>query len=155
MSDMKRYAFKVLALSSLLVLLVGGIVYAQTEPRIIAKIPFAFIAGNKTFSAGEYTIDRPNSNEPDLLLIRSADRHVALFLNANNVEARQTPKKTELIFNEIGDKYFLSQIWMAGEETGREIPKPRSERELEQAALKSTPQVITVQPEMTGNQASQ
>jgi hypothetical protein len=141
---MKRYTFKILALSSLLALLVGGMVYAQAEPRIIANIPFAFIAGNKTLPAGEYTI-----------LIRSADRHVAFFLNANNVEAKQTPNKTELVFNEIGDKYFLSQIWMAGEETGREIPKPRAERELEQAALKSTAQVITVQPEMTGNQASQ
>jgi hypothetical protein len=152
---MKRYAFKLLALSSLLVLLVGGMIYAQAEPRIIANIPFAFIAGNKTLPAGQYTIDRPNSNEPDLLLIRSADSHVAFFLNANNVQARQTPSKTELVFNEIGDKYFLSQIWMAGDETGREIPKTRAERELEQAAFKSTPQVITVQPETTGNQAAQ
>jgi hypothetical protein len=152
---MKRYTFKILALSSLLALLVGGMVYAQAEPRIIANIPFAFIAGNKTLPAGEYTIDRPNSNEPDLLLIRSADKHVAFFLNANNVQARQTPNKTELVFNEIGNKYFLSQVWMAGDDTGREIPKARAERELEQAALQSTPQVITVQPEMTGNQASQ
>jgi hypothetical protein len=152
---MKRYAFKVLALSSLLVLLVGGMVYAQAEPRIIANIPFAFIAGDKTLPAGEYTIDRPNANEPDLLLIRSADKHVAFFLNAQNVEARQTPSKTELVFNEIGNKYFLSQIWMAGDDTGREIPKPRAERELKQAASKATPQVVTVQPEMTGNHAAQ
>jgi hypothetical protein len=152
---MKRYAFKVLVMSGLLVLLVGGMVYAQAEPRIIANVPFAFIAGNRTLPAGEYTIDRPSSNEPDLLLIRSADRHVAFFLNAENVEGKKTPNKTELVFNEIGDKYFLSQIWMAGEDTGREIPKPRAERELEQAALKSTAQVITVQPEMIENQTSQ
>jgi hypothetical protein len=152
---MKRYAFKVLALSSLLVLLVGGMVDAQAEPRIIANIPFAFIAGNKTLPAGEYTIDRPNSNDPDLLFVRSTDKHVSFFLNAQNVEARKTPNRTELVFNEIGDKYFLSQIWMAGEDTGCEIPKPRAERELEQAALKSTAQVITVQPEMTENQTAQ
>ena len=152
---MKRNAFKVLAMSGLLVLLVGGMIYAQAEPRIIANIPFAFIAGNKTLPAGEYTIDRPNSNEPDTLLIRSADKHIAFFLNAENVEARQTPNRTELVFNEIGDQYFLSQVWMAGEDTGREIPRPRAERELEQAALKSTAQVITVQPEIAGDQTSQ
>jgi hypothetical protein len=152
---MKRNAFKVLAMSGLLVLLVGGMIYAQAEPRIIANIPFAFIAANKTLPAGEYTIDRPNSNEPDTLLIRSADKHIAFFLNAENVEARQTPNRTELVFNEIGDQYFLSQVWMAGEDTGREIPKPRAERELEQAALKSPTQVITVQPEIAGDQTSQ
>jgi hypothetical protein len=152
---MKRDAFKVFAMAGLLVLLVGGMIYAQAEPRIIANIPFAFIAGNKTLPAGEYTIDRPNSNEPDTLLIRSADKHIAFFLNAENVEARQTPNRTELVFNEIGDQYFLSQVWMAGEDTGREIPKPRAERELEQAALKSTAQVITVQPEIAGDQTSQ
>src|SRR5262245_49804512 len=100
---MKGNAFRVLAISSLLILLVGGMVYAQVEPRVIANIPFAFTAGNKTLPAGEYTIDRPNSNEPDLLLIRSADGRVAFFLNAGNVEAREVPNKTELVFNEIGD----------------------------------------------------
>jgi hypothetical protein len=152
---MKRNVFKLLAMSSLMVLLIGGMAYAQAEPRIIANIPFAFIAGNKTLPAGEYTIDRPNTNEPDLLLIRGAEKRVALFLNAQNLEAGQTPNKTELVFNEIGDRYFLSQVWVAGEETGREIPKPRAERELEQAASKPTAQVITVQPEMTGSQTSQ
>jgi hypothetical protein len=62
---------------------------------------------------------------------------------------------TSIVNIREGGKYFLSQIWMAGDDTGREIPKPRAEGELEQAALQSTPQVITVQPETTGNQASQ
>jgi hypothetical protein len=152
---MKNNAFKVAALSSLFILLVGGIVYAQTEPRIIANIPFEFIAGNKTLPAGEYTIARPNFNEPDLLLIRSADNHVALFINAENMQARQTPNKTELVFNEIEGKYFLSKIWVAGDDIGREIPEPRAERELEQNASKSSAKVVTVQPMMPDNKTSE
>jgi hypothetical protein len=146
---MKRKVLRRLALSGLLVLLVGGMVFAQSEPRIIANIPFAFFAGNMTYPAGQYTIDRPNSNDPDLLLIRSADNHVALFLNAQDIQARQMPDKSELVFDKIGNDYFLSQIWMAGEDTGREIPKPRAERELEKAA------VVTVQPASSEAQTSQ
>ena len=140
---MKKQVFGAIALSSLLVILFSGESYGQAGSRVIANIPFAFIAGNKTLPAGEYTIDRPNDNEPGLLLIRGVDRNVALFVNAQNTEARHTPQKTELVFNEIGDKYFLSKIWITGDDTGREIPKPRAERELEQAA---SAQVVTLQP---------
>jgi len=139
---MKKRILMVMATMSFFVLLVAG-VYGQGEGHIIANIPFAFIAGTKTFPAGEYTIDRPSINEPDLLLIRSVDNNQALFLNAENVQARKTPEKTELVFNEIGDKYFLSKIWVSGEDSGREIPKPKAERELEQAALS---QQVTLQP---------
>jgi hypothetical protein len=140
---MKKQVYKVIALSSLLLLLVSGVSYGQEGYRVIANIPFAFIAGNNTLPAGEYTIDRPNENEPGLLLIRGVDSNLALFVNAENVETKQTPDKTELVFNEIGNKYFLSRIWVSGDDTGREIPKPRAERELEKVALT---QVVTLQP---------
>jgi hypothetical protein len=138
---MKKQVIKAIALSSLM--LISGMSYGQAGSRVIANVPFAFIAGNKTLPAGEYTIDRPNDNEPGLLLIRGVDRKVALFVNAEDIQARHTPEKTELVFNEIGDKYFLSKIWITGDDMGREIPKPRAERELEHAAVT---QVVTLQP---------
>jgi len=139
---MKKRIFKVMATTGFFILLVSG-AYAQMETHIIANIPFAFIAGTKTFPAGEYTIDRPSINEPGLILIRGVDNKQALFLNVENVQARKTPEKTELVFNEIGDKYFLSKIWVTGEDSGREIPKPRPDRELERVALA---QQVSLQP---------
>jgi len=35
------------------------------------------------------------------------------------------------VFHRYGNTYFLSQIWMAGESTGRELLKTREERALE------------------------
>jgi hypothetical protein len=140
---MKKQIFKSIALSSLIVMLISGLSYGQAGSRVIANIPFAFIAGNKTLPAGEYTIDRPNDNEPGLLLIRGVDSKVALFVNAEDVQARKTPEKTELVFNEVGDKYFLSKIWITGDDMGREIPKPRAERELEQAAVAQVVSIAT------------
>lgn len=143
---MKYNTFKVLVLSSLFVVMAGLIVYAEVEPRVIANIPFAFIVGNKTLPAGDYTIDRPDSNDPNVLLIRNANNHIALFTNAESVQAKQMPDKSELVFNRIGDKYFLSKVWVTGDDIGCEIPKPRAERELELSASNSSPQTVTVQP---------
>ena len=117
-------------LFSLFVLLAGVTAFAD-EDRVKANIPFDFIAGKKTLPAGEYTIERGMSGERDVLLIRSADNHHVLFLLAQDTLARQTPTETALLFSKIEDKYFLYKIWIAGEDTGREIPKPRAERELE------------------------
>ena len=142
---MKYNTFKVLVLSSLFVVMAGLIVYAEIEPRVIANIPFAFIVGKQTLPAGDYTIDRPDSNDPNVLLIRNANNRIAIFTNAESVQAKQMPDKSELVFNRIGDKYFLSKVWVTGDDIGCEIPKPRAERELELSASNSSAQTVTVQ----------
>jgi len=141
---MKKLALTVSVFFSLFVLLAVVPAYAQSTDRITANIPFDFIAGNKTFPAGEYTFDRGLPQAPDLLLIRSADNHLSLFLNVLGEQAKQTPTETDLIFNKIGDEYFLSQLWISGEDRGREVPKPRAERELERSELGQTASVVTV-----------
>lgn len=146
---MKKQALTVSILFSLLIslllLLAGTSAYAQRLPlaaayysrslstsRITVNIPFDFIAVDKTLPAGEYTIERaPNSDDHDLLMIRSTENHVAFFLAVEDANAPQTPTETRLIFNKIGDEYFLSQLWIAGNNTGREVPEPRAERVLE------------------------
>lgn len=152
---MKYITFKVLVLSSLFVVMAGLIVYAEVEPRVIANIPFAFIVGKKTLPAGDYTIDRPDSNDPNVLLIRNANNHVALFTNAESVQSRQMPNRSELVFNRIGDKYFLSKVWVSGDDIGCEIPKPRAERELEKNSSNYSAQTVTVQPEGQVKQTSE
>src|SRR5437016_4029786 len=37
----------------------------------------------------------------------------------------------KLVFHRYGSTYFLSQIWMAGESTGRELAQTRQERAIE------------------------
>jgi hypothetical protein len=133
---MRKRAFMISMFFSLFVVLAGVSAFAG-EDRVKANIPFDFIAGRKMLPAGEYTIERGMSNQRDLLLIRSADNHHVLFLWAVDTIARETPRETDLVFNKVEDKYFLSRIWIAGEDTGREIPKPRVERELERHLAKN------------------
>src|SRR5207244_6047829 len=37
---------------------------------------------------------------------------------------------TQLVFHRYGNRYFLYQIWVRGENRGRELPQTRLEREL-------------------------
>jgi len=168
---MKKQALTVSILFSLLMslflLLAGTSAYAQCLPlaaayysrslstsRITVNIPFDFIAVDQTLPAGEYTIERaPHFDDHDLLLMRSADNHVAFFLAVEDTNAKQMPTETDLVFNKIGDEYFLSQIWIAGNNTGREVPKPRAERALELSEAKHLANPVTVCLEMQSHAA--
>jgi len=141
---MKKLALTLSVVFSLFILVAVSSAHAQSVDRVTANIPFDFIAGNKTLPSGEYTFSRGLPNDPDLLLIRSADSHVALFLNVMEHQARQTPTETDLVFNKIGDEYFLSRLWIAGEDTGREVPKSRTERALERSESEQAVSVVTV-----------
>jgi hypothetical protein len=140
---MKKRSGTLLGILGCLVLVALPAVYGQSEERVIATIPFEFTAGNSTLPAGDYTISR-NENTPGMMLIRSDDSHSTVFFGVENTYTLQIPKQTELIFNKVGDRYFLSQIWVAGEDLGRELPKSRAERDLERNPAKQIAKVVKV-----------
>lgn len=111
---------------------------AQESPMLKAYIPFAFTVGNKTLPAGDYEIRRGLSTQPELLLIQGEDHEnwkQEMFFLTNLAQASATPTKTQLVFDHVGDSYFLSKVWMAGENTGREAPITKSERNMELSGL--------------------
>ena len=42
----------------------------------------------------------------------------------------EAPAKTMLVFHRYGNRYFLYQIWVEGNNRGRELPRTPSEKEL-------------------------
>ena len=64
----------------------------------------------------------------DALAIRCEGSKTALVL-ARSVSSRPAAA-TKLVFRKYGEQYFLSQIWVEGEETGAQLPKTRVEKEL-------------------------
>jgi hypothetical protein len=59
------------------------------------------------------------------------------------VWANKTQQETTLTFNKYDDQYFLSQIWSAGEKSGRELLKPRVERQLAKAGIRQEKIVLS------------
>ena len=124
---MKRQVLTLVGVLSLL--LAAGSAFAQTI-KVRADVPFKFIINKETLPAGQYTIESFGSLDGRTLSIRSADMNAKAMVRANSVQSRQAAEETKLVFQRYGDRYFLSQIWVAGRKLGHQLPKSARETEL-------------------------
>jgi len=60
------------------------------------------------------------------------------------VEAKsdQVLNKSGLVFDKVGDKYFLSQVWEAGSSSGSQLGKSRMQKKLEGSGMQPERQSI-------------
>ena len=123
---MKRQAISLISLLSLL--LVAGSAIAQTS-SMHANVPFSFTVGDKTVPAGSYTIGALGRT-PEMLLLQATDGSSPMIVGSNSVRNLNGANKTKLVFNRYNDHYFLSEIWVQGATSGRQIPKTSQEKEL-------------------------
>ncbi len=119
---MKKRLFVLLGLG---LLLVSVTAYAQSA-RVKAAVPFDFIVGNATLPAGEYTIEPLGA----ALSIRDADQKPKSLIMSNRCESLDPSDTTKLVFHRYGNRYFLAQIWVAGEMAGRQVAKSPRETEV-------------------------
>lgn len=143
---MKKQAFRTITMLSLLLVLAAVSVNAQgrSENSIAGNIPFDFAVGDTKLPAGNYTLRRiALTTSYDRLVIKSSDgrgdSHTVLTMPNRT---SQVQKQSKLVFNRYGDQYFLSQVWMAGSDTGRDLFPSRNERNLlnESKLAKSKPE---------------
>ena len=93
--------------------------HAQDGAKIKATIPFNFVVGNKELKAGDYVIESSLANSA--LQFRSEDGGVQQIVFTVPIESNRTGNHERLLFNHDGDQYFLSQVWLSGDENGREL----------------------------------
>jgi hypothetical protein len=131
---MKKQAFRTITMLSFLLVLAAFSVNAQrlSDNSIAVNIPFDFAFGETRLPAGTYTLRRivlPSSY--DRVVIQSADgRGNTLTVMTRPNRNSEVSKQSNLVFNRYGDQYFLSQVWMAGSDTGRDLFQSRNERNL-------------------------
>ena len=129
-----RYASK-LFLALCLSLGLGAVAanaQVESDLTIEVNVPHAFVVEKTTLPAGKYTITSAEPNtDLNTMEIRSANGHTAVFFETESVQPEQTPAKTELVFDKVGDTYFLSEVLVAGDATGGKLPKSRMEERLE------------------------
>jgi hypothetical protein len=118
-------------------LMSAGNAYAQSTPAMF-KVPFAFVAGTTALPAGEYHIS--NGSASGTLSIRDANRHT-IQVTVGNLEILDASAQTKLVFHRYGSRYFLAQLWIDGNNLGREVPISRQEREM---AKRSAPESMAV-----------
>lgn len=143
---MKKALLRLTGMLALAFLAAPQIVRAQ-EP-VLANIPFEFTAGQMTFPAGEYRVQKAGENSP-VLLIQRTDRTVAALATSFAAAANERQAQTKLVFHRYGDRYFLSQVWVAGSSRGRELPKSAKEKEQALAARNETRDEVTIIARLT------
>jgi hypothetical protein len=122
-------------LAVLAVLLMATTAHAQ-QTKVTATVPFNFIAGDRVYPAGDYSI----SSNGSVLRITNDEKSELMLSHA--CESLIVPADTKLVFDGIGGNYFLRQIWVAGDSRGRELPRSHTEARLAQNHVKSESMIV-------------
>ncbi|HEY1470782.1 MAG TPA: hypothetical protein VGF61_17215 [Candidatus Acidoferrum sp.] len=127
-------------LFALTVLLLASAAQAQTT-NVQAKIPFDFVVGNQTYSAGEYTL-KSMSQGSAAIRVDNADESEKGITISNACSRPQPATATTLVFQRLGDNYFLYQIWSEGNSAGREFRMSKTQVQL--AKNSDKPELVIV-----------
>jgi len=125
---MYKHAYQALVALTLF----AGLMVSATQAQSImlkADIPFDFVVGDKQLPSGEYHVKSLNQVEME---IQSKDGRSTAIALTTGMQAAKSSDAGKLIFNRYGDQYFLSKIWAAWSDTGRQLRKCRLEREVAQ-----------------------
>lgn len=110
-------------------------IFAQNGVHMTTDVPFPFIVQGKTLPAGQYEFYQTNSNDESDWVIRNAQSGATrvLFETENEHVDRAKPD-TALYFVQVGDTYYLSDLWTAGGIYGWHVPV-----KLEHVAMSAKP----------------
>jgi hypothetical protein len=107
---------RLVVLVGFVALLAGVSAYGQTAASLKATIPFQFTAGGKVYPAGEYTLDRDALAQ--IFTIKGPGNVSGLAMVSTRLAGaiHTTPADAHVVFDTIGQTYYLSEIWIPGED---------------------------------------
>ncbi len=117
---MKKYQLRLLTIVAI-ALAASISAHAQIIGQIEANIPFQFHAGNAKFPAGKYVLRVEQGSDLGTMEIQSYDGHSSALFEIRDAQAPTSPRKTELVFNHVGNRYFLSKIFDQGNKAGSAV----------------------------------
>ena len=93
----------------------------QIIGQLEANIPFTFHAGGAKLPPGKYVIHVLDNTDLGLMEIQSADGRTSALFEVREAQDSTSPKKSELIFNHYGNRYFLSRLFDEGDKVGSAV----------------------------------
>jgi hypothetical protein len=108
---MKTNFGRLLTTIGLSAVLGGSLMQAQPKPAGKADIPFAFHVRDSALPAGSYTVQKIGT--AGMVEIRNNDTGQAILALAPPKRSGNTAD-SKLVFHKYGDRYFLSELWLAG-----------------------------------------
>ena len=103
----------------LAVCLIGliGVVSGYAQPaKLKAMIDFPFTAAGKVLPAGQYEFSRDTM--APVFRVQGEDKSfvMAPVLTRLSAAIHTTPGDAHLVFDKVGETYFLSEVWIPGED---------------------------------------
>jgi len=125
----------------------------RSDATIRANIPYAFVVNNTTLPAGTYviTVDDLYGADTSVLEIRSANGKTADLFDTDAITGPRLAPQTELVFDKIGDTYFLSQVFLQGDEGGSQLRKSKTQQRLEENGSIAESHSIAASPAQAKN----
>jgi hypothetical protein len=113
--------------------------YGQSNTTSTADIPFDFAVGNKSLAAGHYELSAATAGSE---VVRIQGNNQSVMTLTMGVLNRAAQDKGRLVFRRYGNKYFLAEIWKAGESDGRQLMKSKEEKAIQRelASIRSKSQ---------------
>jgi hypothetical protein len=127
---MKRNLITILSLVVLSVMF--NITSVNAQSYVKANVPFAFNVGQKQLPAGTYEVN-VEGTASTMIMIRNIETGESALALAGSEAPRITENK--LVFDHVGNEYFLSQVWRESDSPGKSIPTSKRERQLAKELL--------------------
>jgi hypothetical protein len=124
LANLKKQA--VLFVAALTIGLSTTAAHAQYETqRVQFTAPFAFDYGSQQLPAGRYTVTRENAH---ILIVRNGAKSVMVMTQTS--DDRETTTRGKVVFHRVGQRYFLSQVWIPGKSSHLTCGPTKTEKKL-------------------------
>ena len=107
-------------------LLAASACIAQTTGDVVAIIPFPFVVAGHTLPAGRYIVSPMTQN---ILRIHES-MGPGILVSTNAAQRSVSDSSARLVFHCYESTYLLSQVWITGNDRGREVGRSPEEREM-------------------------
>jgi hypothetical protein len=128
---MKNQILKSLSISAVMLFAVftASVVVAngQSSTRVYAQIPFDFVVGDKTLSAGRYSVST-EMQDHSALRVRNMKANSAAVRLSDQIQSRSSKNNARLVFHRYGQTYFLAEVWQGGSSSGWSLHPSKAER---------------------------
>jgi hypothetical protein len=110
---------------------------AQLIGALNVTVPHPFFVNKTEMPAGTYTLRVLDDMAPTMMEIQSIDGRNSVMFDTEDAQPKGEPTENTIVFDKVGDDYFLSRIWLEGDSyVGYALEKPKLEKRLEASGTK-------------------
>jgi hypothetical protein len=95
---------------------IAGLVLGSRQALAVSgsiqvEIPFEFVIGDRVLPPARYIVDVASGTGPSVLAIRTMASGEPVMFDTNQIPEKEDPKTLELVFDTVGDKTYLTEVW--------------------------------------------